>query len=420
MATTTRSCANSATVLHGIRHRLRADGPAAILGIGTANPKNCVPQDQFADWYLDVTKSEHLAELKAKTKKICDRSGITKRYFYHTEEIIGDHPELIVRDLPSLTTRLSVIADAAPKLAAEAASRAIADWGRPAADITHLVVATNAGANEPGVDQLLAALLGLRPTVRRTLLYLHGCSAGLVALRVAKDVAENNRGARVLVACAQAKILMFGAPDDDARLDKVVPMTLFGDGAGAIIVGADPTSRPMAMEIERPIFHMVSASQTTLPGTDEAVVLSLRENGLVDGRLSAEVPRLVGGSLEQCLAGSLAPLGLVNESDGGGRWNGFFWAVHPGGRAILDSYEATLGLQPGKLAASRHVLSEYGNMMGSTIIFVLDEIRHRRRREEDTKEKDCQFGVMSGVGPGLTVETIVLHAATGSQDQDEN
>jgi hypothetical protein len=56
MATTTRSCANSATVLHGIRHRLRADGPAAILGIGTANPKNCVPQDQFADWYLDVTK----------------------------------------------------------------------------------------------------------------------------------------------------------------------------------------------------------------------------------------------------------------------------------------------------------------------------------------------------------------------------
>jgi bisdemethoxycurcumin synthase len=150
------------------------------------------------------------------------------------------------------------------------------------------------------------------------------------------------------------------------------------------------------------------------------VVLSLRENGLVDGRLSAEVPRLVGGSLEQCLAGSLAPLGLVNESDGGGRWNGFFWAVHPGGRAILDSYEATLGLQPGKLAASRHVLSEYGNMMGSTIIFVLDEIRHRRRREEDTKEKDCQFGVMSGVGPGLTVETIVLHAATGSQDQDEN
>jgi bisdemethoxycurcumin synthase len=72
MATTTRSCANSATVLHGIRHRLRADGPAAILGIGTANPKNCVPQDQFADWYLDVTKSEHLAELKAKTKKICE------------------------------------------------------------------------------------------------------------------------------------------------------------------------------------------------------------------------------------------------------------------------------------------------------------------------------------------------------------
>ena len=55
-----------------IHQRQRADGPAAMLGIGTANPTNCVLQDQFADWFFRVTKSEHLAELKAKTKKICE------------------------------------------------------------------------------------------------------------------------------------------------------------------------------------------------------------------------------------------------------------------------------------------------------------------------------------------------------------
>jgi predicted naringenin-chalcone synthase len=79
----------------------------------------------------------------------------------------------------------------------------------------------------------------------------------------------------------------------------------------------------------------------------------------------------------------------------------------------LDSYESALGLEPGKLAASRHVLiSEYGNMMGAMIFFLLDEIC--RRCEEDAK-KNCR--VMSGLGPRLTIETIVLHA-TGSKDEN--
>ncbi|CAD6256898.1 unnamed protein product [Miscanthus lutarioriparius] len=392
-----RSSAHSATVLHDIHQRQRGDGPAATLGIGTANPTNCVLQDQFVDWFFRVTKSEHLAELKAKTKKICDKSGITKRYFYHTEGIISSHPELIDGALPSLTTRLGIIEDAAPKLAAEAATRAIADWGRPAADITHLVVATNSGASEPGADLRLAGLLGLRPTVRRILLYLHGCSAGLVALRVAKDIAENNRGARVLVACAQAELLLF-RPPDEARLDLVVAMTLLSDGAGAVIVGADPASSPMAME--RPSSTWYLPRRRPCPAQTRQC------------HLSVEVPTLVRGSIKKCLADTLAPLGLLNASDDGG-WNGLFWALHPGGRAILDSYEAALGLDPGKLAASRHVLSEYGNMIGATIIFVLDEIR--RRRHDDGK--DCQWGVMSGLGPGLTIETIVLHA-TGRQDEN--
>ncbi|XP_034569162.1 bisdemethoxycurcumin synthase [Setaria viridis] len=404
--TTMAATAHPATVLRDTYQRQRADGPAAILAIGTANPANRIEQDEFTDWYFRVTKSDHLTKLKAKLKKISDKSGIRKRHFYHTEETIGGHPEIIDRAAPSLGARQGITTDAAHNLAADVASRAIVAWGRPAADITHLVVSTNAGAHEPGADLRLAGLLGLRPAVRRTLLYLHGCSAGLAALRVAKDIAENNRGARVLVACTQASILLFSPPDDDL-IDLLVAMALFGDGAGAVIVGADPTG-----PIERPVFHMVSASQTTLPGTEHAVVTNFSESGLANTNLSVEVPMLVRGSIERCLADSLAPLGLPDASNGG--WNGLFWALHPGGRAILDSYEAALGLEPRKLAASRHVLSEYGNMSGATVIFVLDEIRRRRRRQDDS-DKDCQWGVMSGLGPGLTIETLVLHA-TGSQD----
>ncbi|XP_062183236.1 bisdemethoxycurcumin synthase-like [Phragmites australis] len=394
-----------ATFLEETRCAQRADGTAAVLAIGTANPVNCVRQDEYADWHFRVTRSDHLATLKAKMKRICERSGVKKRHFHHTEEMIGGHPEFLDRAVPSLGARLGLATDAVQELAAVAAARAIAEWGRPVAEITHLVVSTNCVAGAPGIDLSMAALLGLRRAVHRTMLYLHGCSAGSVALRFAKDLAENNRGSRVLVICSEVVLLGFRAPDE-AQLDALVAATLFGDGAGAAIVGAGPTS-----PAERPVFHMVSASQVMLPGTEHAVGLHLSERG-IDFRMSVELPTLVRDSIEQCLADGLAPLGLAS-----GGWNGLFWAAHPGGRAILDSYEAALGLEPGKLAASRRVLSEYGNMLGATIFFVLDEMRRCRRGGDEEQREDCEWGVMLVLGPGLTIETMVLHAA-GCRDED--
>ncbi|TVU45743.1 hypothetical protein EJB05_05241, partial [Eragrostis curvula] len=191
--------ARSAAAVHNIRWAQRAGGPASVLGIGTANPANCVRQEDYADYYFRVTKSEHLTDnLKAKLKRICHKSAITKRYFYHNEELFQGHPELLDRTSPSLDARMDMVATAVPELTAAAALEAIAEWGRPATEITHLVVSTNSGAHMPGLDFRLASLLGLRPTVRRTMLYMNGCSSGSAALRVAKDIADNNRGARVL------------------------------------------------------------------------------------------------------------------------------------------------------------------------------------------------------------------------------
>ncbi|TVU24626.1 hypothetical protein EJB05_27075, partial [Eragrostis curvula] len=384
-----------ATVLAETWRAQRADGTAGVLAIGTTNPANYVRQDEFADWYFRVTNSQHLTELQAKTKRICEKSGIEKRYFHHIEEAIADHPEILDRAVPSLGSRLRLAADAVPELAAAAARKAIAEWGRPATDITHLVLSTSSGAGSPGADLRLAALLGLDPSVQRTTLYLHGCSAGAAALRVAKDVAENNCGARVLVACADVFLAAFRAPEDKAAdLGALVARTLWGDGAVADDDTAAATS-PRAAGVESPIFHMVSASQATVPGTERAVGVEHGESGL-------DVNICRGLS-------ALAPLGLAGGGDDG--WNGLFWAAHPGGRAILDSYEAALGLKPGKLASSRHVLREHGNMLGATIFFVLDDIRRRGGGGEEEEGGDCEWGVLLGLGPGVTIEIMVLRAA---------
>ncbi|TVU13596.1 hypothetical protein EJB05_40656, partial [Eragrostis curvula] len=179
--------------------RQHAEGSAAVLAIGTANPSGTiVPQDEFADQFFRVSNCDHLADLKGKLNRICSKTGIEKRHFHLTEEVLLAHPEFLDRELPSLDARIDMVATAVPKLAESAALKAIAEWGRPATDITHLVFSTYSGCRAPSADLELATLLKLRPTVSRTILSLHGCYGGGRALQLAKELAENNRGARVL------------------------------------------------------------------------------------------------------------------------------------------------------------------------------------------------------------------------------
>ncbi len=279
-----------------------------------------------------------------------------------------------------------------PKLAESAARKAIAEWGRPATDITHLIFSTYSGCRAPSADLQLASLLKLRPSVSRTILSLHGCSGGGRALQLAKEIAENNRGARVLVACSELTLICFSTPDES----KIIGHGLFGDGAGAVIVGADPSA-----DGERPLFEMVAASQTMIPGTEHALGMQATSSG-IDFHLSIQVPTLIKDNIHQCLLDAFRSIGNTDPN-----WNDLFWAVHPGGRAILDNIEDKLQLQPWKLEASRQVLSEYGNMSGATIAFVLDELRRRREKEQDMQQQP-EWGVLLAFGPGITIESIVL------------
>ncbi|KAM3373203.1 hypothetical protein ACQJBY_019912 [Aegilops geniculata] len=374
--------------------RQHGEGPSAMLAIGTANPTNLLlPQDVFADNLFRVTKSEHLTELKEKMNRICQKTSIEKRHFHLTEETLAAHPEFLDRELPSLDARLEMVATAVPNLAQTAAAKAIAEWGRPATDITHLVFSTYSAWEAPSADLKLATLLGLRPTVCRTILSLHGCYGGGRALHLAKELAENNRGARVLVACAETTLVCFGSPDGA----NLVGHALFGDGAGAVIVGAGPFG-----EGERPLFEMVTATQTTIPRTEHVLGMQATAGG-IDFHLAIQVPMLIGQNVERCLLDAF-------DGDAPGDWNELFWAVHPGGRPILDNIDTVLKLEPGKLAASRHVLREYGNMSGATIVFVLDELRRRRKEEEGDGHLLPEWGVMLAFGPGITIETMLLRS----------
>jgi len=80
------------------------------------------------------------------------------------------------------------------------------------------------------------------------------------------------------------------------------------------------------------------------------------------------------------------------------------WAVHPGGKAIIDQVQRTLGLSVAQVSASREVLRRCGNMSSATILFVLEEVL--KRPSGKGRERVCAVAF----GPGLTVEMATLDA----------
>ncbi|XP_038984314.1 chalcone synthase 3-like [Phoenix dactylifera] len=385
------------TTVEEIRKAQRAEGPATVLAIGTANPANVVYQADYPDYYFRITNSEHLADLKEKFKRMCDKSMIRKRYMHVTEEILKENPNMCAYMAPSLDARQDLVVVEVPKLGKEAAAKAIKEWGQPKSRITHLIFCTTSGVDMPGADYQLTKLLGLRPSVNRFMMYQQGCFAGGTVLRLAKDLAENNRGARVLVVCSEITAVTFRGPSE-SHLDSLVGQALFGDGAAALIVGADPD-----LAIERPLFQLISASQTILPDSEGAIDGHLREVGLTF-HLLKDVPGLISKNIEKSLVQALGPTGIDD-------WNSVFWVAHPGGPAILDQVEEKVGLKKEKMRATREVLKEYGNMSSACVLFILDEMR-RRSAEEGlaTTGEGLDWGVLFGFGPGLTVETVVLHS----------
>ncbi|TVU15083.1 hypothetical protein EJB05_38585, partial [Eragrostis curvula] len=377
---------------------------ARILGLGVAVPEHVWPQNSFPDYYFDITDSNHMVDLEAKFKNICEKTMIEKRHVCMSDDLLRCNPCITSYKSPSLNLRQRLADATIPKLGARAARDAISDWGRQPSDITHLVFCTTVSGCIPGADFEVVKLLGLPLSTRRFMLYQVGCHGGGMALRLSKDLAENNSGNRVLVVCSEVITMALRGPSE-THMANLVGQAIFGDAARAAIVGADPSS------CERPLFEMVAASQDILPGTEEGVVVKLYEEGIVYN-LHRDMPSHISSSIERLVNATLEQAGVVIKD-----WNEeVFWVVHPGGRKILDVVECKLGLRKEKLEVSREVMRQHGNTLSSCVIIVLEEMRRKSvKRSMGTTGEGLEWGLLFGFGPGITVETILLRALRTNQ-----
>ncbi|MET0373480.1 MAG: type III polyketide synthase, partial [Rhizorhabdus sp.] len=262
-------------------------------------------------------------------------------------------------------------ARAAPDLAL----KAIEDLaGQVAIDgITHLVVASCTGFVAPGIDQIIARRLGLDGSIERTLVGFKGCYAAVAALRVAHHIARSDPNARILVVTVELCSLHL---QDDPRIEALLAQLQFADGAAAALV----SSEPRGIAIER-------FFAATLPDSDELIRWTIGDQGFVM-HLSGEVPGRIAHALEtpelrRAILGNRSARDMPS------------WAVHAGGRSILDAVEHGLDLGGGALTQSRETLRRFGNMSSSTLMFVLGGLM------AGTAPVD---GIAVAFGPGLAAE----------------
>ena len=352
---------------------------AHINRIGTAVPGHDV-HDAFVRFVGNfITERRD----KAIFKRMEGRSGIAHRYSYFEPT---ENPDGFVADtegfytpgaFPSTAARMARFEKTAPQIAMQAIDALNLDGERER--ITHLVVASCTGHIAPGVDQLIVKLAGLDPSVERTAVGFMGCYAAVNSLRLAHHFVRSEPSARVLVVNLELCTLHF---QQTADLERLLSMLLFGDGCSAALVTADESG--IALKDFR---------AATIEDSGEAITWRIGDQGF-DMHLSGEVP----GKIARALKFEHER----NDSEGllrGQRPADFdLWAVHAGGRTILDAVETGFDLAAGKLDWSRSVLRDFGNMSSATLMFVLDRIMR------GTSEAADGFGV--AFGPGLAAESF--------------
>jgi predicted naringenin-chalcone synthase len=251
--------------------------------------------------------------------------------------------------------------------------------------VTHLITVSCTGFFNPGPDYEIIRQIPLNPTVQRFHIGFMGCYGAFPALRLAQSICQADPEACVLIADVELCSLHLQIRDD---LNSILGGALFADGAAAALVTGQP---PLPTKVALELNHFAT---TLLPDSETDMAWTIGDRGF-EMILSPQVPRLIEANLLDILHPSLktwdTSIAAIRH-----------WAVHPGGKAILDRIEASLLLED-QLTASRAVLRDYGNMSSVTILFVLQAMMNQPMSTSRETLLAMAFG------PGLTMEMGLLH-----------
>ena len=219
--------------------------------------------------------------------------------------------------------------------------------------ITHVIVTCCTGLYAPGLDYETVELLHLNPSVERTFIGFMGCYAAINALKAARHIVRSEPEAKVLLLSLELCSLHMQESQD---LEQLLAFTVFADGA-------PPISLRRALRLRH---RQLSRRQS---------LRHRRTHHLAHRRTRLRHASLWPGSGKLRRAGDAG-----NRITQGREFSSIdLWAVHPGGRTIIDAVEQGMALPAEAIADSRNILLNYGNMSSASVMFVLQRLMRRAR-----------------------------------------
>lgn len=360
-----------------------------LESIATGNPSLRRSQEEAADFMSNI---ETLPDaLQSRLPALYRGSSIDERYTCVADYGRDDPEEFTffpqtwtLEPAPTTEERNEQYRESVIPLAEDVARTALRDADASADEITHVIAVSCTGFFAPGLDVELVKRLELPPTTQRTFIGFMGCYAAFNALRVAHGFCQSDPNARVLIVCAELCTLHFQI---DESLESVIVNSLFSDGAAATVVSARSDA-----EADGRLAYVDGQCHLDDDSMDD-MTWAIGDTGFKMG-LSSRVPEVVGENLPSYVDHLLSTHDLTREDLD-------FWAIHPGGRRIVEGAKEALDLDDSEVADSLAILRRYGNMSSPTVLFVLKRIVERRAQGDGAPPNR---GMAMAFGPGLTIE----------------
>jgi len=360
--------------------------PVYINNIATAVPPNSYKQEFLRDRMKEYVGNSRAS--KGIIHRIYNNSGIEKRHSVIHDFHQNGHARFFFQkdgtlSEPSTGSRNSIYAKHAKKLFVDVARNLLDESDSiQMDDITHVITVSCTGFFAPEPAYEIVKQLDLKPSTQRYHLGFMGCFAAFPALKMAESFIRSDPDARVMIICLELCSIHL---QNSEATDNLISASVFGDGASGALLSAEPVQNGYRLE---------QFATSIAEESEEDMAWTIGDTGF-DMVLSTYVPDIIESNLKE----SLKPLFHSYTTDLSDIRH---WAIHPGGRAILDKIEKSYNLQSGQLKASRQVLSEYGNMSSATILFVLKHLL-----DNDVRGND-ELTLAMAFGPGLTIESALL------------
>jgi predicted naringenin-chalcone synthase len=352
-----------------------------IIAIGTASPAYRYKQETILDFML--SKHQLSVEEQKSLRNLYDKSGIDYRYSAIPDFNLqaNSESELFGKETPDISARLNTYY----KYALPLALKAVEDCLKNVSDktITHLISVSCTGMMAPGLDIELIKALQLPPTTERTAVQFIGCYAAMHALKQAHYICQTNKNANILIVCVELCTLHFQSSNSR---DNLLSNAIFSDGAAAALISNTHSTEKTAIALHHFCSHL------DFSGFDDMgwYILSTA----FQMRLTSHIPAHIKTQFKQFIEKELSSEVLSEFPKDPLQYD---WAIHPGGKKILDVIEDDFKLPEQSLTASRGVLKQYGNMSSVTILFILKSMLQNGEKNKPL--------FISAFGPGLTTET---------------